>query len=883
MAQTLVFVPWTRSGMFALATGSTPSGARLRGAIDLVAEVRDGGGSRSGAASFEIAGPGDVGDVLPRAFRRAVPPPRTADAETPLMAHAELAELDLPWRHTPEQAAGRVLRPWIVLVVAADDEIVVGPRQVATFSGGVPAAHDLADSARWAHLQVELANPVADADLPGLTVQELRDLADQHGGQPVCRLVSPRPLDPDTSYVAAVVPAFDGSGNDRWSPNDASFQAPMYHHWEFRTGAAGDFRTLCAALRAERDTGDLGAAPVRIDLVEPPADAQIRGAIAPIGSADPALPSAVTQETAELLLPEADERGRPLVKAPTYGAEWHADPPGTTWGADANHDPRHRGAAGLGLSAGIELQVLITDAVVDQLSAVDIANQRLSQLATGLAASDSLWNRRLPADPNRRVALFWPSTARMVTPDGTTVLDRISAPGRPLPRGLFSSAARRIFRPGPARTRFALPGAADPGAILVSANRCPPAPEVAPPGLPHLETIQRDLGLPRLDPFPDTVDIEVLLMELEDRAQGTGHLEHDIRRLLEKLRHEHAAGRSVHLADLLRLLGLLEDPAKNEAEIEELVGELLERPPEPAEEVDLTVVVDLSTRKPPERPCRPVDLDVLGEDLTGAVDPTAPDAWPKRRVLDTITGLPDDTCQPLEVCASVDLPTWRFLRDLAPDWLLPGVGQLQRDRVYAFEANPAFVASFLLGVNHQALAELRWRNMRIASRCTPLRVFWGRIAPGGGDPLDDIRGVDLWADNAALGAAANRPVGAEGDNLILVFRTELFRRYPDTIVSAIAAADDGTGNPDFDAAAAPDGSEPREWPVFQGSIGEDVTFFGFPFDAQAADGMWFLLEQPPSGHRFRSDLPSGATDGARFASDVFNDPTRVLIRGGEMV
>ena len=40
---------------------------------------------------------------------------------------------------------------------------------------------------------------------------------------------------------------------------------------------------------------------------------------------------------------------------------------------------------------------------------------------------------------------------------------------------------------------------------------------------------------------------------------------------------------------------------------------------------------------------------------------------------------------------SVDLPSWRFLRDVAPDWLLPGVAQLARDRVYAFESNPVFV------------------------------------------------------------------------------------------------------------------------------------------------------------------------------------------------
>jgi len=115
-----------------------------------------------------------------------------------------------------------------------------------------------------------------------------------------------------------------------------------------------------------------------------------------------------------------------------------------------------------------------------------------------------------------------------------------------------------------------------------------------------------------------------------------------------------------------------------------------------------------------------------------------------------------------------------------------------------------------------------------------------------------------------------------------VFRTDLFRRYPETIVSAIAATA-GANGPDFSQAAAPDGSGPRQWPVFQGAIGDDVIFFGFPFTPQQGQGMWFLLEQPPPGYRFRSDLTVDATNGADFARVRFNDPSRVLIRGGEIL
>ena len=877
MAQTLTFIPWLRSGMYDLATGPTTTGGRLRGQLALTAAVRGTTVSRPGAATFEIAGPGDVEGLTAGAVRRMVPPPFTTDAETTLMVHCELAETDLPWLFTPQQATGRTLRPWIVLVAAAEDEIEIGPQNVATLSGGVLAAHDLSQSARWAHIQVDLNQEIDDAELVTLTPDQLRARIDQHGGRPIVRLLSPRPLAANTAYVAAVVPAFGAGGTNRWSTTDAQVQVPLYHHWRFRTGDAGDFRTLCAALRAERDTGDLGAADVRVDLTVPGAETEIRGAIAPIGGTDAALPAAVTAATAALRSPGTDPRGRPVLGTPTYGSPWHADAPSTDWGGDANDDPRHRGAGGIGLAAGIRLQDTIVDAAVEQIGAIEIANQRLAYLSTGLAASGSLWSRRLPADPGRQIALFWASTARMVTDQGP-VLDRISADGRPLPRALFSSAGRRILRSGPARTRLAKPGAADPANVLVAANRCPSVPERVEPGLLHSAVLAKRLGLPEVEELleRDRPKLEGLLEALKTAADRVDDdaLKDRLVRLLERLKEP------LPVLELIELLKLLEDPKKHREAIMKLIDELLEQR-EPGTVPDLDAIVDVIPTKSPDRPCRPVDLDKLADDLRSAVDPAG---WPKDRVLGTIDGLPDDSAQPVEVCTSIDLPSWRFLRDVAPDWLLPGVAQLVRDRVYAFESNPVFVDAFLLGLNHQTLAELRWRNLRIASGCTPLRVFWGRIAAGGGAPLDDVRSVGLWSDASPLGGAQHRPPGVDASNLILVFRTDLFRRYPSTIVSAITAALDGNGDPDFDEQAAPDGSEPRHWPVFQGSIGDDVTFFGFPFTPQQGEGMWFLLEEPPPGYRFRNDgSPADGPDGAEFARARFNDPTRVLIRGGEIL
>lgn len=873
MPQAVTFVPWSRSGMYDLVTRSTPSGARLRGELTLTAAVRDAPGSRQGTLAFEIAGPGDVEGLTAGAVLRMTPPPLTTDAEPPLLAHCELAEMDLPWRHSPRHADGAVLRPWIVLVAAAADEIDLGSGGVATLSGGAPAAHDLARSAQWAHIQIDVTSDVPDAG--SLTPQQVRDLIQQSGTAPITRLVCPRPLDPDTDYVAAIVAAFTPGGAPAWNPADAQAQVRVYHHWTFRTGEAGDFRTLCAALRAERSTGALGGADLRIDLTSPGVNTRAHGALAKAGGQDLPLPPAVVAATAALRSPGADPRGRPVIGAPAYGEPWRVDPAATTWGETANDDPRHRGVGGLGLAAGIALQDVIVDAAVEQLGAVEIANQRLGHLSAGLAASGSLWDRRLPADPGRRIALFWSSTARMATDQGT-VLDRISGAGRPLPRALFSSAARRVLRPGPARTRLAAPGAADPARVLVAANRCPTPPDRTEPGLLSAVELAKRFGLPDPDQILvlDRLDQKLLLDALRKATEGVtdARLKRDLQTLLSRLRDP------LPIVGLVRLLELLQIGPEAYQEAAGLVNRLIEGRDPPAVP-DFKAVVDVLVTKPPSRPCRPVDLAGLAEDLTAAV---RPDGWPKDRVVDTITGT-DGSAQPVEVCTSIDLPAWRFLRDVAPDWLLPGVGSLLPNRVYAFESNPRFVDAFLLGLNQQALAELRWRNLRIATGCTPLRVFWGRIGAGGGAPLDDVRSVGLWADASTLGSGDHRPPGVDPINLVLVFRTDLFRRYPATLVSAIPASLDAGGDPDFGEDAAPTGAEPRHWPVFQGAVGEDVTFFGFLFTPQQGAGMWFLLEEPPPGYRFRSEPAGEGPDGATFARARFNSPTRVLIRGGEIL
>src|SRR3712207_6341889 len=143
-----------------------------------------------------------------------------------------------------------------------------------------------------------------------------------------------------------------------------------------------------------------------------------------------------------------------------------------------------------------------------------------------------------------------------------------------------------------------------------------------------------------------------------------------------------------------------------------------------------------------------------------------------------ITGLGDQPLAPTEICLGIDFPIWTFLRDHAPDWLLPGVSAIEKDDVVALESNPTFVDAFLLGLNTQVLSELRWRNVPIATGCTPMRMFWGQIDVAANRHRPDIRGVETWPANSPLGHGTHQPPPPASTDLVVVFRSDLFRRYP---------------------------------------------------------------------------------------------------------
>ncbi|OLE22183.1 MAG: hypothetical protein AUG49_19960 [Catenulispora sp. 13_1_20CM_3_70_7] len=235
----------------------------------------------------------------------------------------------------------------------------------------------------------------------------------------------------------------------------------------------------------------------------------------------------------------------------------------------------------------------------------------------------------------------------------------------------------------------------------------------------------------------------------------------------------------------------------------------------------------------------------------------------------------------MELTPELPLPSWQFLRDEAPEWLLPGTGTIDADSVIALKTNPAFVDAFLLGLNAQIVAELRFRNYPLIPGWTPVRTFWGRANAASGAVEDDIRDIGGWPANTPFGSSTHQTPAAASADLVVLFNTPLFREYPGTLVYLVPALRDAqsrldwTTRPNFDD---------RQFPAFQGRISSEQTFFGFDLVPELGKERWVVLEETVNGRRFfnartKAGAVNAAHNGADLAVGTISPPRRVLIRG----
>jgi hypothetical protein len=476
------FLPWTRRGLAAAIQQPDPGTLSLPARAPLPVAITVTGVAPAGV-NLELYGPGDVIGVDPRLIVRTEPRPSVTDFEPNYLAAIEFDRPDFPWMFTPARAGAQErLRPWCVLVVL--DQCVVAPPKVnrgaplpvVTVPAEVSAAElpNLAESWAWAHAQV-----MSDNTQVSVLQQEMASQPDLN----VSRLVCPRRLEPNQRYIACLVPAFDlgvqrglgltpngASAKPAWegaSPGEVKL--PLYFHWEFATGPAGDFESLARKLTPIKAPAEMGFQRMFVGapgggLPETPASGEasylkMEGVLRAPKASDSSLSDVAAAMRAGLRqainAPAAMASGtnkQPIAISPPIYGEWHLnrhsvqDAPGNPeWLRELNLDPRARAAAGLGADVVRANQEDFMQVAWEQVGDVIKANELLNRARFAIDVHRRTYERhytKLPQD--RLFQLTSPLHARTLLAQQTV---RAQVTRTSLPNASVDPALRRLASP----------------------------------------------------------------------------------------------------------------------------------------------------------------------------------------------------------------------------------------------------------------------------------------------------------------------------------------------------------------------------------------------------------------------------------------------------
>ncbi|WP_316814300.1 hypothetical protein [Pedobacter heparinus] len=229
-------------------------------------------------------------------------------------------------------------------------------------------------------------------------------------------------------------------------------------------------------------------------------------------------------------------------------------------------------------------------------------------------------------------------------------------------------------------------------------------------------------------------------------------------------------------------------------------------------------------------------------------------------------------------------PMYEKLRDISSELLIPNLNLIPPNTISLLVTNPEFIESYMVGLNHEFGKELLWREYPTDKRGSYFRQFWdvkGIITNETGlneaelkEKYKDIKPIDKWFSHTPLGDHPNRKL-PDGDQLVLVVRGELLKKYPNTIIYAQKAHIYKDENGVADAKKEPiiipismeaDMSAEIKFPLFKAEINPDIKFFGFDLTALqakgAADpkletddwGWYFVIQEIPGEPRFGMDI-----------------------------
>ena len=206
---------------------------------------------------------------------------------------------------------------------------------------------------------------------------------------------------------------------------------------------------------------------------------------------------------------------------------------------------------------------------------------------------------------------------------------------------------------------------------------------------------------------------------------------------------------------------------------------------------------------------------------------------------------------------SFDEAVYPYVNELSPEFMLPGIGEIEANTVGLAEVNGEFVEALLLGINHEMSREMRWREYPADLSSTWFKHFWTPTAP-------DIGAIKAWQVTQPLG---NNLINFADDMLVLLIKGDILQRYPNLAVYAVkAVAKDVKESGSTRRLRVPETPEVQIFPAFSGDLGAGVKFFGFagldmstalgdatPENTASDGGYFFAFQEQPSEPRFGLD------------------------------
>lgn len=633
---------------------------------------------------------------------------------------------------------------------------------------------------------------------------------------------------------------------------------------------------------------------------------------------------------------KTEEDPDPLITAPIYG-KWHALinrvlketdgtdlPQNKNWVHDLNLDPRFRVAAGFGTNIVQENQENYMNAAWKQVGDVLEANRKMRQAQLAKEVSWLWYNKHIKPisafNPEKSFLLTAPMHKRVVA-DGLTVHHRVKQSKLALSFG--AATMRRIVRPG-GRILKALTFDAsirknnllervDNDAIRIT------PPKVIPKELPTTNKIADTL-------MPEKVPQFYLEFVVKNKWYKWALLGLIGLCLLMLILFKSSGVVLAVFGVLIVLAGLLfkytNDWYKTAVGADSLKEERLKREvvddmPKSPDFRLLTKGDSFSPKRGSSDSVEAVKFKTALQNSIGVIDVSKQAGLASVRpalgvpgmVSATITAIDPEFTIPKLILNNIfipeririklketfveamaypefDTPMYKPLVDISTELFLPNINYIGQNTISLLETNQRFIEAYMVGLNHEFARELLWREYPTDQRGSYFRQFWdvssfyddaGKDLETLKEALRDIPPLHLWSKFSNLGDHDHREEGLESEEeLVLVIRGELLKKYPNAVIYAHKAKwnDDG-GEIDLKAERrlvdlTDDQKEnpPKtvlKTPLYEAKVDPDIYFFGFDLTAEEAKGepntdsnndpgWFFVIKERPGEPRFGLDI-----------------------------